>query len=97
VGDMATGDEHDPGQYEIRVEGHLDQHWSAWFDGLSLTRSSDGSTVIRGAVVDQAALHGLLQKVRDVGLPLISVVRVPLDGSTAAPAPVRPDLPRRPA
>ena len=63
-------------QYEIRVEGHLDSRWAAWFDGLNLTRADDGTTVIHGPVVDQAALHGLLQKVRDLGLPLIAVTRV---------------------
>jgi hypothetical protein len=65
-----------PGRYEIRIAGHLDPRWAAWFDGLSLTDECDGTTLLRGAVVDQAALHGLLQKVRDVGLPLISVTRI---------------------
>ena len=63
-------------QYEIRVEGHLGTRWSAWFDGLSITREDGGTTVLRGSVVDQAALHGLLQKLRDVGIPLISLTRV---------------------
>jgi hypothetical protein len=66
-------------QYEIRVEGHLGSRWSAWFDGLSLTTEDDGTTVIRGPVVDQAALHGLLGKLRDVGLPLVSVLQVASD------------------
>jgi hypothetical protein len=66
----------DAGQYEVRLKGHLDSRWSAWFDGLSLTEDSDGTTVIHGSVIDQAALHGLLQKVRDLGLPLVSVARV---------------------
>ena len=61
------------GQYEIRLKGHLEGRWAAWFDGLSLTQESDGTTVIRGPVIDQAALHGLLNKVRDLGLPLIAV------------------------
>lgn len=60
-------------RYEIRLKGVLDARWSAWFDGLSLTNDRDGTTVISGPVLDQAALHGLLQKVRDIGLPLISV------------------------
>ena len=60
-------------QYEIRVEGHLGTRWTAWFDGLSITTEEDGTTVLRGLVVDQAALHGLLQKLRDVGIPLISL------------------------
>ena len=64
------------GQYEIRLKGHLEARWSAWFDGLSLSQESDGTTVIRGPVIDQAALHGLLSKVRDLGLPLIAVTRV---------------------
>ena len=64
------------GQYEIRLKGHLESRWSVWFDGLSLTRESDGTTVIRGSVVDQAALHGLLSKVRDLGLPLIAVTQL---------------------
>jgi len=61
--------------YEIRVKGHLDVRWADWFDGLTLTRESDGTTVLRGSVVDQAALHGVLGKVRDLGLPLIAVNR----------------------
>jgi hypothetical protein len=59
--------------YEIRIQGHLAQRWSAWFDGMEITAADDGSTVIRGQIVDQAALHGLIQKVRDLGLPLLSV------------------------
>jgi hypothetical protein len=62
--------------YEIRLKGHLDGRWSAWFDGLTLTEETDGTTVIHGSVIDQAALHGLLQKVRDIGLPLVSVARI---------------------
>ena len=68
-----------PGRYEIRLKGHLDARWAAWFGGLSLTNESDGTTVISGLVADQAALHGLLQKVRDVGLPLVSVTQVDSD------------------
>jgi hypothetical protein len=64
------------GRYEIRLKGHLDNRWATWFDGLTLTTCSDGTTTIHGLVVDQSALHGLLQRVRDVGLPLISVTRV---------------------
>jgi hypothetical protein len=73
-------------QYEIRVQGHLEPRWAAWFDGMALSREGDGTTLIRGRVVDQAALHGLLQKVRDVGLPLVSVRNVTTDGSTAPPS-----------
>ena len=71
-------------QYEIRVQGHLGPRWAAWFDGLSLTTEGDGSTVIRGRVVDQAALHGLLQKLRDLGVPLLSLAQVPPE-TPAAP------------
>ncbi|MGS0687780.1 hypothetical protein ACVBEQ_21920 [Nakamurella sp. GG22] len=63
------------GRYEIRLEGHLVSRWTTWFDGLTVTNDRDGITVISGDVADQSALHGLLQKVRDVGLPLISVTR----------------------
>ena len=60
-------------QYEIRVKGHLSERWTAWFDGLSLSLDDDGTTVIAGPVADQAALHGLLQKLRDVGIPIIAL------------------------
>jgi hypothetical protein len=70
---IPAGRHQDLGRYEIRVKGHLDTRWAAWFDGLTLTYASDGTTSIHGPVADQAALHGLLQKIRDLGLPLISV------------------------
>ena len=79
MSETSTGDHHGAGRYEIRLKGHLDSRWAAWFDGLSLTNERDGTTVISGPVVDQAALHGLLQKVRDVGLPLVSVTQVDPD------------------
>jgi hypothetical protein len=60
-------------RYEIRLKGHLETRWAAWFDGLTLRHETDGTTVLSGPVVDQAALHGLLQKVRDLGMPLVSV------------------------
>ena len=63
------------GSYEIRLKGHLNARWADWFDGLTLTQESDGTTVLSGSVVDQAALHGLLGKVRDLGLPLIAVIQ----------------------
>jgi hypothetical protein len=72
----ATDDPQAPVRYEIRVKGHLDTRWAAWFDGLALSHGSDGTTVLRGPVVDQAALHGLLSRVRDLGLPLISLIQV---------------------
>jgi hypothetical protein len=81
----STGSRPGAGQYEIRLEGHLDNRWAAWFDGLSLTHDTDGTTLIRGPVVDQASLHGLLQKVRDLGLPLVSVINVALDPHRRTP------------
>ncbi|HEV3347742.1 MAG TPA: hypothetical protein VHC93_11695 [Methylomirabilota bacterium] len=79
MSDMPTGHHHRPGRYEIRLKGHLDTRWAAWFDGLALSPDSDGTTIIHGPVADQAALHGLLQKVRDLGLPLVSVIQVEPD------------------
>ena len=64
------------GRYEIRLAGHLHERWAAWFDGLSFSHQAVGTTVISGLVADQAALHGLLQRVRDLGLSLISVTQV---------------------
>ena len=74
-----TPDRPESGRYEIRITGHLDAHWAAWFDGLTVSHESDGTTVISGLVTDQSALHGLLQRVRDLGLPLVSVIRVEFD------------------
>jgi hypothetical protein len=79
MSEMSTGHQHNPGRYEIRLKGHLDTRWAAWFDGLTLTHGSDGTTIIHGQVADQAALHGLLQKVRDLGLPLVAVTQVESD------------------
>jgi hypothetical protein len=81
---VPSGQWQEAGQYEIRLHGHLEPRWTAWFDGLTLTVEPDGTTVVHGPVVDQAALHGLLQKVRDAGLPLVSVTRV---------GPAQPPLP----
>ena len=67
-------------QYEIRVAGHLSPRWTAWFDGLGLTWAEDGTTVIRGPIVDQAALHGVLQKLRDIGVPLVSLSQLRPEG-----------------
>ncbi len=74
IGHPATG--RDVPRYEIRVGGRLGARWAAWFDGLSLTDEGDGTTALRGPVVDQAALHGLLQKLRDLGIPLLAVTRL---------------------
>ena len=72
----ATQDHHEPGRYEIRLKGHLDDRWTDWFENMSFTHESDGTTILSGPVVDQAALYGLLRKVRDLGLPLLSVIQV---------------------
>jgi hypothetical protein len=66
----------DPGQpmvYQIRIKGHLGRQWTDWFEGLTITLEEDGDTLLTGHVIDQAALHGLLKKVRDLGMPLVSV------------------------
>ena len=77
----------DAGYYRIRVNGHLAPRWATRFDGMSLTQQDDGTTLIQGLVADQAALHGLLQQVRDTGLPLISVTRAAPDEATSSAAP----------
>ena len=73
---VSTEDHHEPGRYEIRLKGHLDNRWADRFEGMSFTHESDGTTILAGPVVDQAALYGLLRKVRDLGLPLVSVIQV---------------------
>ena len=65
-----------PMVYQIRLKGHLGAQWTDWFEGLTITLEEDGDTLLTGPVVDQAALHGLLKKVRDLGLPLVSVIQV---------------------
>ncbi len=67
----------EPDRYEIRVKGHLADRWAASFDGMTLTRRADGTTVLDGPVADQSALHGLLRKVSDLGVPLVSVTSTP--------------------
>lgn len=73
-----------PTVYQIRLEGHLGQQWTDWFEGLNVTLEEGGDTVLTGPVVDQAALHGLLKRVRDLGVTLLSVNRVE-PGQSAAP------------
>ena len=73
--DTSAGTSSDAGRYEIRLTGHLSARWADWFDGLTVTQEPGGITVISGQVSDQAALHGILERVRDLGLPLLSVTR----------------------
>jgi hypothetical protein len=70
--------------YRIRLKGHLAAHWAEWFDGMTITRLDNGETLIKGPVVDQAALHGMLNHIRDLGLPLLAVDRVEPGGSPMA-------------
>ncbi|MCU1380307.1 MAG: hypothetical protein JWN29_3290 [Acidimicrobiales bacterium] len=79
-------------QYEIRVDGHLASRWVDWFDGLDLTSEDDGTTVLRGPVVDQSGLHGLLQKLRDLGIPLLSLTQLPYGERADGP-----DIPTQPS
>ena len=74
----STEHHHEPGQYEIRVKGHLDARWADQFEHMSFTHASDGTTILTGPVVDQAALYGLIRKVRDLGLPLLAINQVDL-------------------
>ncbi|MFD2093131.1 hypothetical protein [Blastococcus deserti] len=69
----------DAGRYEIRIGGRLERRWASWFDGMTLTTAGDGTTVLAGPVADQAALHGVLARIRDLGLPLIAVTRLDAD------------------
>ena len=71
-----AGDADQPMVYQIRIKGHLDYRWTGWFEGLTITLEEDGDTLLTGPVVDQAALHGWLKKVRDLGMPLLSANRV---------------------
>lgn len=78
-------------RYEIRIDGHLDRRWAAWFDGMDLVTNDDGTSVLRGPVVDQSALHGLLDRLRDMGVPLRSLTEL------EPAAPEVPDLPEQPS
>jgi hypothetical protein len=84
MSDTSAGHANNPGRYEIRLKGHLGSRWAARFDGMALTTRADGTTLIEGHVVDQAALHGLLLTLRDIGIPLLSVTEIP---------PITPDEP----
>jgi hypothetical protein len=83
-------DPNQPEVYQIRIKGHLDPEWTEWFAGLTITLEENGETLLTGTVTDQAALHGLLRKVRDLGMPLLSVTRL---GSDEAGAPDRAGAP----
>jgi hypothetical protein len=76
-----------PTDFRITVQGHLDQHWSAWFEGLTINNGKDGQTVLAGRLADQAALFGVLAKIRDLGLPMIAVVPAHTDTGERAGAP----------
>ena len=72
---VSTEEYHKPGLYEIRIQGHLEEWWANWFGDVTITRADNGESLLTGLAVDQAELHGLLRKVRDLGMPLISVCR----------------------
>ena len=76
----APAEYHEPGRYELRLKGHLDTRWAERFAGLSFSHDSDGTTILAGLVVDQAALYGVLRQVRDLGLPLLSVLHIGTEG-----------------
>ena len=75
--------QHDLELHEIRVQGHLDQRWTDWLEGMTVTHESDGTTTLTGPLVDQAALHGVLNRIRDLALPIVSVLRISPDGQRA--------------
>ena len=80
--DASSGKKHRPCQYQIRIEGHLADRWADWFGGLSIMLEENGDTVLTGPVPDQAALHGILRQVRNLGMPLISLIRVDNESSS---------------
>ena len=79
----SSTDDYQPRHYEIRIKGHLDEQWADWFGGLTVTLNKGGDTLLTGPVIDQAALYGLLKKVRDLGMPLLSVNPVKPDETDA--------------
>jgi hypothetical protein len=86
MSEMQTGRGAAGAAYAVRVSGRLPARWASWFDGFTLAAEADGTTVLRGRVVDQAALHGVLQALRDLGLPLLSVASLPDDQDLAGPS-----------
>ena len=80
-----TRRQHELALHEIRVQGHLDDRWAHWVAGLTLTRESDGTTTLTGLLADQAALHGLLNRIRDLNVPIVSVRRLGADGTRDSP------------
>lgn len=82
---LSPEDHDEPGLYQIRLKGQLDARWAEWFGGMTITLEEDGDTRLTGLVVDQAALHGLLRKVRDLGMPLVSVSPLEPGPSTSVP------------
>jgi hypothetical protein len=78
-----------PGVYQIRIQGHLGRQWTEWFEGMTITLEANGDTLLTGPVVDQAALHGFLRKVRDLGMPLLAVTSVEPGPAEAAKAVTR--------
>jgi hypothetical protein len=85
VNDTTAGRPQGAGRYDIRIQGHLANRWAARLDGMTLSHDSDGTTLLSGEVIDQAALHGLLNQVRDLGLQLLSVTQVAPAAPTDAP------------
>jgi hypothetical protein len=77
-------DPHPPKIFQIRIRGHLSKQWTDWFEGLTITLEEDGNTLLNGPVVDQSALHGILKRIRDLGMPLLSVNSVDGDQTTNA-------------
>lgn len=77
--------------YQIRLRGHLGRRWAQWFEGWSIALEDEGDTLLTGPVVDQATLHGLLKRVRDLGMPIVSVVQVESDRTTASHADTNDD------
>jgi hypothetical protein len=91
---MATGQQDlSPTSYEIRIKGHLDPKWAEWFYDLALTHESDGTTTLRGPLPDQTALHSVLDRIRDMNLPLVSVTQIQPDSEDGSPTGASGDAP----